>query len=37
MEKLHEGQSRTETGRTESVAQFRANLKKLNIPAPFDA
>ena len=37
MEKLHEGQTRTESGRTESVAQFKANLKKLNIPAPFDA
>jgi hypothetical protein len=37
MDKLNEGQTRTESGRIESVAQFRANLKKLNIPAPFDA
>ena len=37
MDKLHEGQTRTESGRTETVAQFKANLKKLNIPAPFDA
>jgi hypothetical protein len=32
IDKLHEGQSKTE-----SVAQFKANLQKLNIPAPFDA
>ena len=37
MDKLNEGQSRTESGRVESVEQFKANLKKLNIPAPFDA
>jgi hypothetical protein len=32
MEKLYEGQVRND-----SVEQFRANLQKLNIPAPFDA
>jgi hypothetical protein len=37
MDKLNEGQTRTESGRVESVEQFKANLKKLNIPAPFDA